>query len=70
MHLYDCDLVYTFDEAFPPELWEKIVRMFVASPRFKFMVMFKAAKVAKANKDMRRKLQAAGLAEVEKLSLK
>jgi hypothetical protein len=41
---YDCDLVYTFDEAFPPALWGKIVRTFVASPRCKLLITFKPAK--------------------------
>jgi hypothetical protein len=44
LHSYDCDLVYTFDEAFPPKVWEKIVETFVASPWCKFLIMFKAAK--------------------------
>ena len=41
---YDCDVVYTFDEAFPQQLWGKIVRTFVASPRCKLLITFKPAK--------------------------
>jgi hypothetical protein len=70
LHSYDCDLVYTFDEAFPPDVWAKIIRTFVASPRCKFMVMFKAAKAAKGYKDMQRELQEKGLTEVGRLYLK
>lgn len=44
MDSYECDLVYTFDEAFPKALWLKIVKTFRASPRCKFLIMFKVAK--------------------------
>jgi hypothetical protein len=69
LHLYDCDLVYTFDEAFPPVLWEKIVETFVASPRCKFLIMFKAAKARTGYKDLQSQLSEAGLKEVSRLHL-
>jgi hypothetical protein len=46
LHSYDCDLVYTFDEAFPPNVWEKIIKTFAASHRCKFLIMFKVGKSA------------------------
>jgi hypothetical protein len=60
---YDCDLVYTFDEAFPPALWGKIVRTFVASPRCKLLITFKPAKATPGYKDWQRYMKDLGLRE-------
>ena len=67
LHSYNCDLVYTFDEAFLHELWKKIVQTFTTSPCCKFLNMFKAAKADKGYMDMQKKLQEAGLTEATRL---
>ncbi len=69
LHSYDCDLVYAFDEAFPYDVWKKIVETFVASTRCKFLIMFKAAKASPGYKALQAELWQAGLRAVDKLYL-
>ena len=69
LHSYDCDLVYTFDEAFPYVVWKKIVKTFVASRRCKFLIMFKVAKAYHGYKALLNELLQAGLRPVHKLQL-
>lgn len=67
---YECDLVYTFDEAFPRDLWLKIVKTFRASPRCKFLIMFKVAKSFPECRAWNQELRTlAGVTLVDKLSL-
>jgi hypothetical protein len=69
LYLYDCDLVYTYDKAFPPSLFDKVLKTFVASPRSEFMIMLKAAKASPGYRDLQRQLKAASLKEVIRLPL-
>jgi hypothetical protein len=69
LHAYDCYLVYTFDEGFPPDVWEKIIETFVASHRCKFFIMFKVGKSAKGNARVLEKIEQAGIMKVHKLTL-
>jgi hypothetical protein len=69
LHSYDCDLVYTFDEAFPPNVWEKIIKSFAASHGCKFLIMFKVGKSAEGNASLLEKMEQAGIMEVHKLKL-
>jgi hypothetical protein len=67
---YDCDLVYTFDEAFPYNVWQHIVRTFCASRRCKFLIMFKVAKSFPGIKAWYQELlQVGGVTLVHKLCL-
>jgi hypothetical protein len=70
LHSYECDLVYAFDEAFPPAVWKKIVKTFVVSRRCKFLIMFKVAKASPGYKTMQKELLQAGLRCIHKLCLR
>jgi hypothetical protein len=70
LHSYECDLVYTFDEAFPYDVWKKIVETFVKSHRCKFLIMFKVAKASRGYKALQAELLQAGVSCIDKLCLK
>ena len=70
LHSYECDLVYTFDEAFPYDVWKKIVETFVKSHRCKFLIMFKVAKASRGYKALQAELLQAGVSCIGKLCLK
>ena len=68
LHLYDCDLVYTFDEAFPNDVWKRLARpCFVKSCRCNILIMFKVAKALPGYKVLQAELLQVGVMCIDKL---
>jgi len=63
-----CDVVYTFDEAFPPDLMEHIIKTFSASSRPKWLISFKTGR--RGDHDIKKLFEEYGLEVVDSVRCK